>query len=147
MLVPLNKKSKKVMGGKKLSDNVLVVPFDNVPLHYEETMLTWKYVYHKRISPKRELSKDVFKCYEIMELLEDAQVKKIMSNIGHFYPNLVKEFIVNLPIGFNDAGSSNFRKVYVRGHYFGFSPCIINDYLGRGKIITIDCIPYLKIIA
>lgn len=51
-----------------------------------------------------------------------------MSDIGHFYPKLVKEFIVNLSKGFNDAGSE-FNKVCVRGNYFGFSPTIIIEYM------------------
>lgn len=69
MLVPLKKKRKKVLRGKKLSDNVLVVPLDNVSFHSEESVLKWKYVYNRRIFPKRKLSKGAFKCYEIMEML------------------------------------------------------------------------------
>lgn len=38
MLVPLNKKSKKCVGGKKLSDNVSIVPFDNVSFHSEDSV-------------------------------------------------------------------------------------------------------------
>lgn len=41
-----------------------------------------------------------------MELLSDAQVLKIVINIGHLYLKLVKEFIVNLLIGFHDDGSN-----------------------------------------
>lgn len=48
-----------------------------------------------------------------MELLNDAQVLKIMMNISHFYLKLVKEFIVNLPKGFNDVESDDYMKVHV----------------------------------
>lgn len=63
-----------------------------------------------------------------------------------FYPKLVEEFILNIPKEFNEAKSKKFRKVHVRGNYFGFSPTIINKYLGRGKLITADRIPPLKCI-
>lgn len=59
-----------------------------------------------------------------------------MPNIGPFYPKLVKEFIVNLPKGFNDDERRDFRKVHVGGYYLGFSPTTINEYLGRGKSMT-----------
>lgn len=72
---------------------------------------------------------------------------KTMSNIRPFYPKLVKEFIVNLPKDINDAGSIDFKKVHVIGYSFGFSGAIINEYLGRGKLIIEDMIPQLKIIA
>ncbi|CAI8602437.1 unnamed protein product [Vicia faba] len=133
MLVPLNKKSKKVMGSKKYFDNVPIAPLVNVSFYSEESVLKWKHVYHMIISSERELSKEALKCYEIMELLEDAYFKKIVSGIIPFHPNMVKEFIVNLPKGFNDAWCSEFRKVHIRGHFFGFSPTIVNDYLGRGE--------------
>lgn len=70
---------------------------------------------------------------------------KVVSDIGHFYPKLVKEFIVNLSKGFNDAGSE-FNKVRLRGHYFGFSPTIINECMWRGKLISISHIPSLNTI-
>lgn len=41
-----------------------------------------------------------------MELLEDAQVNNNVSKMVPLYHNMVKEFIVNLPKGINDAGRS-----------------------------------------
>lgn len=70
-----------------------------------------------------------------------------MSNIRPSYPKLVKKFIVNLRKGFNDAGSRDFRKVCVRGYYFGFSLAIINEYLGRGMSIIVDKVLPLKILS
>ncbi|KAI5415039.1 hypothetical protein KIW84_040483 [Lathyrus oleraceus] len=67
-----------------------------------------------------------------------------MSSIGLFYHKLVKELIVNLPKRFNHACNSAFRKVRVHGHYFEFSPSIINEYLGRGRLLTDDHISLMK---
>lgn len=55
------------------------------------------------------------------------QIMKNGFNIRPFYP---KEFIDILPKEFNDVGSGDFNKIYVRGYCFGFSPTIINKYLG-----------------
>lgn len=74
MLVHVNKKSKKVVGGKNLPNSVPAVLMDNVSFHSEDSLLKWKYVYHTRIAPKRDLLKEALECSEIMELLEDAYV-------------------------------------------------------------------------
>lgn len=76
---------------------------------------------------------DAHKYSEIMKLLSHAK--------------LVKEFIVNLPSGFNNVGSKEYIKVYVRGYCFVFSSKIINECLGRGRLITIVRLHYLNTIA
>lgn len=112
-MVQTIKKNKKIVGGKKIPANVLTTPLDNVSSHSRESVLKWKFVYHRRIVPAREISKEALKCEEIVELLEDAQIIKIVSNIGPFYPKLVKEFIINIPKEFNNVGSKDFKKDHV----------------------------------
>lgn len=51
MLVPIAEKRKKVVGGKKLLVNVLVVPLDNNSFQSGESVLKWKYVFHRRTTP------------------------------------------------------------------------------------------------
>lgn len=70
-----------------------------------------------------------------------------MTDIGLFYPRLVKEFIVNLLKGFNDASSVEFRKVHVHGRSFGFSPTTINEHMGIGGLISADLASSMKTIA
>ena len=82
-----------------------------------------------------------------MELLHDAEMIKTVTGIWVYYPTLVREFIVNLSSSFDVPDDAEFRKVYVRGHCFEISPAIINDFLGRGKIISADRVPSLDIIA
>lgn len=65
-------KKRNIIGGKKIPTNMHVARMDKVSFHYEESMLKWKYVYKKRISPERELSKEDLKCEDIVELLKDA---------------------------------------------------------------------------
>lgn len=40
-----------------------------------------------------------------MELLRDAQLLKIVMNVGPCYPKIIKEFVVNFPNVFNDPKS------------------------------------------
>ena len=44
-----------------------------------------------------------------MSLIEKASLSKTISNVGPFYPQLIKEFIVNLPADFNDPSSPGIR--------------------------------------
>ncbi|XP_050918675.1 uncharacterized protein LOC127136121 [Lathyrus oleraceus] len=53
ILVHVNKKSKKVVGSKKLPNNIHVVPMDNITFHSKERVLKWKYIYHRRIAHER----------------------------------------------------------------------------------------------
>lgn len=82
-----------------------------------------------------------------MELLNDAHVRKTVVDVDPFYPINVSEFTINLPKDFNDAKSYEYRKFHVCGNCFGFSSIIINEYMGRGKLITPDCVSSMKIIA
>lgn len=63
------------------------------------------YVYRRWIAHERELSKEALKCEEIMERIEETQVMKTMTILNPFYPQLMKEFIVNIPKEFNKVGS------------------------------------------
>lgn len=121
-------------------------PLDNVPFNAEENVIKWKHVYRRKIYPERELFEEAQNIGEIIELLSDAQLLKIVIGIGSYYPKLVNEFIVNLPSGFNMSDSPNFKKVFVRSHCFNISPAVINDYLGRGRIVNADCPPSMKTI-
>lgn len=69
-------------------------------------------------------------------MLQDAQVMNIVSGLSPFYPQLLKEFIVNISKDFNKNGSEDYRKVHVHGYCIGLSPVIINDYLCRRKLVT-----------
>lgn len=140
------KKNTKIVGGKKIPTNVVITPLDNLSFHSKESVLKWKFVYHMRISSEMELSKEAFKCEEIGELVMDAHILEIVSNLSPYYPKLVKEFVVNIPKDFNNAGSRDLRKLCVQGYCFGLSSDIIIEYLGRGKLIIADKVPSLKAI-
>lgn len=146
-MVLLMNKNMEIIGGKKIPFDIPLAPMDKVFFHYEESVLKWKYVYHRKIAIEKELSEEAMKCEEIIKLLQDAQVMEIVTGLSSFYPQLVKEFIVNISKDFKKVDSNYYRKVHVCGCCIGFSLAVINDYLGRGKLIIIDKVPNMKTIA
>lgn len=58
ILISTAKRNKRVVEGKKLSQNIHVVPLDNVSSHSDESVLKWKYVFHRRITLERDLSEE-----------------------------------------------------------------------------------------
>lgn len=77
---------------KKILRNIQLFPLDNASLHFEENVAKWVFVYHRRLTPKVDLSIDAHKCSNIMELLRGAQLLKIMIYVGLYHPKHVKEF-------------------------------------------------------
>ncbi|CAL5209882.1 unnamed protein product [Lathyrus oleraceus] len=69
---------------------------------------------------------------------------RIVSDIGHCYEKLVKEFIVNISTECNVKGSKEYNKVYDRGKFVNFSPSIINDYLCKSKYARSDKVPSIE---
>lgn len=64
-----------IVDGDKIPTNVSIAYLYNVFFHYEESMLKWKYFYHKRITLERKLSKEALSFEEVVQLLEDVIVK------------------------------------------------------------------------
>ncbi|XP_050889149.1 uncharacterized protein LOC127094351 [Lathyrus oleraceus] len=136
--VPKKKKTKSVVVESD-SDASCDVPDTlskkNQPLaSLQLVSLRWKYVYQKRLALERELAQNVLDCKDIMDLIQEAGLMKIVTQFSKCYEMLVKEFIVNLSEEYADGKSKEFRKVYVRGKCVNFSPSVINKYLGRPDV-------------
>ncbi|KAA0064034.1 uncharacterized protein E6C27_scaffold99G00320 [Cucumis melo var. makuwa] len=102
-------------GRKKIPVNVPSVPIDGISFHHEESVQRWY----------------------IMDLIHKDGLEKTISNVDPFYPQLIREFIVNLPDEFNDPSSADYQTVHIRGFKFMISPVVINDFLGN--TVDIDC--------
>ncbi|XP_008457126.1 uncharacterized protein LOC103496872 [Cucumis melo] len=74
-----------------------------------------------------------------MDLIERAGLTKTISNVGPFYPQLIREFIVNFPNDFNDPSSPDYQTVHIRGFKFVISSTVINGFLGN--VIDVYCSP------
>ncbi|XP_058753060.1 uncharacterized protein LOC131626240 [Vicia villosa] len=125
--IPLRKKPTT----SKLAASVPEVPIDNISFHYPSSVNRWKYVHHKRLALERDLTQNVLENKEIMDLIHEAGLLKIVVHFPTCYEMLVKEFIVNLSEDYSDRKSKDFRKVYVRGKCVTFSSTVINNFLGR----------------
>lgn len=56
IMVPPLKKNNKIVGGKKIPTNVHISPLDSKSFRSEENVLKWKFVYHKKITPRKGAS-------------------------------------------------------------------------------------------
>ncbi|MCH84665.1 envelope-like protein, partial [Trifolium medium] len=61
--------AKKKTGGKKIPQNVVDAPLDNVSFHSLESAQRWKFVFNRRLAMERELGKEALECQEIVDLI------------------------------------------------------------------------------
>ncbi|MCH93886.1 envelope-like protein, partial [Trifolium medium] len=66
-----------------------------------------------------------------MDLITAAGLVKTVKDLGNCYERLVKEFLANIGTEFNYPMDAEYRQVFVRGRCINFTPCLINQYLGR----------------
>jgi hypothetical protein len=59
---------------------------------------------------ERELGKDALKCKQVMNLIDEARLKKSVSGFRSCYEKLIKEFIVNIPEDCDNSLSKEFKK-------------------------------------
>ncbi|XP_050919255.1 uncharacterized protein LOC127136777 [Lathyrus oleraceus] len=72
----------------------------------------------ERLALERELAQNALECKEIVDLIKEAGLMRIVNQLPKCYETLVKEFIVNLSEECADGKSREFRKVYVRDNDF-----------------------------
>ncbi|XP_045831363.1 uncharacterized protein LOC123922708 [Trifolium pratense] len=84
-----------------------------------------------KIGSGKGTGKDILECEEIVSLISDAGLIKTVWGLGSCYEKLVREFVVNIPIGCDNPLDKEFQKVYVRGKCVTFSPSMINRFLGN----------------
>lgn len=63
---------------------------------HKQSVQKWKYVFQRIIAHEREIKKEALDSQEIMDLLKDVGLAKIVSGIVSCYEKLVKELIVNI---------------------------------------------------
>ncbi|CAJ2652062.1 unnamed protein product [Trifolium pratense] len=128
--------AKKAMSAKKampqsVAPDIEDFPCDNVSFHLPSYAQRWGIICKRRLALERELGKDILECEEIVSLINDAGLIKTVWGLGSCYEKLVREFVVNIPIGCDNPLDKEFQKVYVRGKCVTFSPSVINKVLGN----------------
>ncbi|KAA0060048.1 flocculation protein FLO11-like [Cucumis melo var. makuwa] len=89
-----------------------------------------KYVVKRQIVDEANIADQYNYCPAILEVIRNAGLIRTVSEVGPFYPRLMRELIVNLPSDFNDSSADKYQKVHIRGVCFNVSPELLNAYLG-----------------
>ncbi|XP_008437685.1 uncharacterized protein LOC103483026 [Cucumis melo] len=124
-------------GRKKIPLNIPSVPIvDGISFHLEENVQRWKFIVQRRIANDVNISDKYHSCVSIMNLIEKVGLSKTILDVGSFYPQLIREFIVNLPADFNDPSSLDYQMVHIKGFKFTISSTVINGFLGNAVSIN-----------
>lgn len=76
----------KAKGKQTTSGNVSFVPLDGVSFHIEEGASLWKYVVQRNIVDEKEQFESAQECLDLMGLLLEANLERIVLHLGPFYP-------------------------------------------------------------
>ncbi|XP_050938842.1 uncharacterized protein LOC127148689 [Cucumis melo] len=120
--------------------SVSTVPIDGISFHLEENVQRWKFFVQRRIAYEVNISDKHHSCVSIMNLIEKAGLSKTISDEGPFYPQLIREFIINFPADFNDPSSPDYQTVHVRGFKFTIFPTVINGTLSSWPVNGIPAV-------
>ncbi|KAA0039040.1 cell wall protein RBR3-like [Cucumis melo var. makuwa] len=101
------------IGRKKIPSNISFVSIDGISFHLKESVQQWKYVVQRRIVDEVNVSDKHHSCLSAMDLIVKAGLSKTISNVGPFYPQLIREFIVNLLSEFNNPSSPDYQTVHI----------------------------------
>ncbi|KAA0059849.1 uncharacterized protein E5676_scaffold184G00510 [Cucumis melo var. makuwa] len=91
----------------------------------------WKFAVQRWITDELNILDKHQSCVSVMNLIAKAELSKTISDVGSFYPQLIREFVVNLPTDFNDPSSPNYQTVHIRDFKFLITPAVINGFLGN----------------
>ncbi|TYK24384.1 envelope-like protein [Cucumis melo var. makuwa] len=75
----------------------------------------WKFVVHQRIAEEVNVLDKNHSYLGVVSLIQKVDLSKTISNVGPFYPKLIREFILNLSYDFNDPSSPDYQIVHIRG--------------------------------
>ncbi|XP_050890918.1 uncharacterized protein LOC127096383 [Lathyrus oleraceus] len=87
--------TKKQASGKKILANIPEVRIDNISFHSVENVEKWKFVYQRRLTLERELSKDAFDCKEECDNKRSKEFRKVYvrGRCVDFSPEIINRFL------------------------------------------------------
>ncbi|GAA0183574.1 hypothetical protein LIER_30959 [Lithospermum erythrorhizon] len=118
---------------KRIAKDVEDVPTEEVDFCCKEHEARWKFLCARNILPEKFLFDLTYNNQKNIDILQDAGVLEILSEIGPQWPQLVREFVCNLSEEASNTASSMFYKVKLRGHVFNFNPALINMHYGMNN--------------
>ncbi|XP_057418708.1 uncharacterized protein LOC130712908 [Lotus japonicus] len=102
--------ARKRVKGRRIPTNVPDALVDNVSLHSANFAQRWKFVVHRRLAVERELHEDALELKEIVDLLTEVGLMKIVKDIGRCFDQLVREFILNIHTDCDDEDNAEYKK-------------------------------------
>lgn len=74
--------------------NVPDAPLDNISFHSVDGVERWRFVYQRRVALSRELGQYDFKIKEIMELISEVVLMRIVTGFAKCYDVMFKELML-----------------------------------------------------
>nr|GME03172.1 uncharacterized protein LOC109181161 [Ipomoea batatas] len=72
-------------------------------------------------------------CCNLIDLLRSQNLLQTVTNVGPYCDLVTREFYTNLTEATVDRDSDHFHNVFLRRHWYDFSPAVINDFFDRPK--------------
>nr|GMD14374.1 uncharacterized protein LOC109181161 [Ipomoea batatas] len=73
-------------------------------------------------------------CCNLIDLLRSQNLLQTVTNVGPYCDLVTREFYSNLTEATVDRDSAHFHNVYIRRHWYDFSPAVINDFFDRTEV-------------
>nr|GMD91946.1 protein FAR1-RELATED SEQUENCE 5-like [Ipomoea batatas] len=73
-------------------------------------------------------------CCNLIDLLRSQNLLQTVTNVGPYCDLVTREFYTNLTEATVDRDSDHFHNVFLRRHWYDFSPAVINDFFDRTEV-------------
>nr|GMD06175.1 uncharacterized protein LOC109181161 [Ipomoea batatas] len=73
-------------------------------------------------------------CCTLIDLLRSQNLLQTVTHVGPYCDLVTREFYSNLTEATVDRDSAHFHNVYIRRHWYNFSPAVINDFFDRTEV-------------
>nr|GLL35563.1 uncharacterized protein LOC109181161 [Ipomoea trifida] len=73
-------------------------------------------------------------CCNLIDLLRSQNLLQTVTNVGPYCDLVTREFYSNLTEATVDRDSDHFHNVFLRRHWYDFSPAVINDFFDRTEV-------------
>nr|GLL17455.1 uncharacterized protein LOC109181161 [Ipomoea trifida] len=73
-------------------------------------------------------------CCNLIDLLRSQNLLQTVTNVGPYCDLVTREFYSNLTEATVDRDGDHFHNVFLRRHWYDFSPAVINDFFDRTEV-------------
>ncbi|GAA0151914.1 hypothetical protein LIER_37382 [Lithospermum erythrorhizon] len=121
------------INNRRIARNVKDFSTEGMDFYSKEHRARWKFGCARNIRLERFLYEITYNNQTYIDILQDARLLGILTEIGVYWPQLLRKFVCNLSEEIVDPASSMSHKVKLQGHIFSFSPALINKHYGMNN--------------